>query len=200
MVEESELNTQDKNTAEAWKAFVTRTHERFRPPWGKVEEMRPRQCLIWGSTNQPRYIKDDSGGRRFWGIKCGEINLEALKTDRNQLFAEAVFAFRAGDAWHPDREFEELHVRPRQAERQQTDEWLNVILHYVDNAARPLPWDVTRTRIADIWWYALGQLNKPINRADQFRISSLLHHKLNAPSGHDRKGTWYDLSKALARP
>jgi predicted P-loop ATPase len=152
--------------------------------------------LIWGSTNQPRYIKDDSGGRRFWGVKCANIDLDGLRRDRDQLFAEAVVMFRAGVPWHPDREFEQMYVRPQQASRQQTDEWLNIILRYFEVTQTP-PFDLTKVRIADIWAYPLGQLGHPISRGDQGRISALLHHQLKAPSGHDRRGTWYNLKAVL---
>lgn len=72
------------------KAFITRREDRLRPAYGRYKERWPRQCILVGTTNDDNYLKDDTGNRRFLPVKTGKIDLNSIKMDRDQLFAEAV--------------------------------------------------------------------------------------------------------------
>ena len=100
LVEMAELDALLRAVLSATKSFVTRRHDRFRPPYGKHVVDRPRQCVFAGTINPVGgYLKDPTGGRRFWPVSCGVIDLEPLVRDRNQLWAEAFVRFRAGAPW-----------------------------------------------------------------------------------------------------
>jgi predicted P-loop ATPase len=81
------------------KAFVSRATDRFRPPYGARVIESPRSCVFWGTTNSESYLKDETGGRRFWPIRAGRINVDGLAAVRDQLWAEASRLYRAGAAW-----------------------------------------------------------------------------------------------------
>lgn len=124
LVEESELANFSRATTETLKAFLSRTHEKYRPPYAKAQVDEPRQCVIVGTTNKSDWNKDDTGARRFWPVKiAGRIDIEALKRDRDQLLAEAVHAYRMGEQWWPDPDFEAKIIKPEQEARRAVDAW-----------------------------------------------------------------------------
>jgi predicted P-loop ATPase len=56
--------------------------------------------MFMGTTNDAEYLIDQTGNRRFWPISCGVIDIESLIRDRDQLWAEALVRFKAGDRWY----------------------------------------------------------------------------------------------------
>jgi predicted P-loop ATPase len=74
------------------KAFASRDTDRARPAYARVIEKRPRRCTLWATTNDQRYLKSQTGNRRFLPVPVGSIDLDRLRGDRDQLWAEAAVA------------------------------------------------------------------------------------------------------------
>jgi predicted P-loop ATPase len=99
-IEIPELASMNRADIDKVKAFITRKVDRFRPSYGRRVIEVPRQSIFVGSTNADAYLKDETGGRRFWPIRCtGKINLDAIARDRDQLWAEAVALYKARTPW-----------------------------------------------------------------------------------------------------
>ena len=82
-------------------AGITDRSDRYRAPWDKLASDHDRRCVFAGSTEQHNnYLADTYGISRFWSIRCGDINVAALKAVRQQLFAEALVQYLAGVPYH----------------------------------------------------------------------------------------------------
>ena len=183
LIEIAELSAIGKADAEALKSFISRPEEKYRPPYGRKEVIEPRQCVFVGTTNRSTYLKDETGARRFWPIKVGRIEIDALARDRDQLFAEAVAAYRADEPWFPNAAFEREHIVPEQRERFEADPWDAPIREFVKG--------LNRVSINEIARQALGFVaDCKIGTADQRRISGVLTAMGWRP-GRDSKGRFY---------
>ena len=100
LVEFGEMATASRSDVEELKAFITRTVERFRPAYGRLEVEYPRRNVFFGTSNRDAFLKDETGNRRFWPVEVTTIDADRLLADRDQLWAEAVHAFDAGQKWH----------------------------------------------------------------------------------------------------
>lgn len=89
IIEAGELKGMRKGEVDALKSTLSRRSDRARLAYGRHPVELPRQCIIIGSTNSEHYLKDATGNRRFWPVRCGEFDVEGLRRDRDQLWAEA---------------------------------------------------------------------------------------------------------------
>lgn len=119
----SEMSGLRKNEVERVKAFASRTVDRARMSYGHFPEARPRQVIFIGTTNEHRYLKDRTGNRRFLPVKTGKIDLETLRSDRDQLLAEAAKLEAEGESIVLPRELWEV-AAVEQQERLEDDPWL----------------------------------------------------------------------------
>lgn len=174
LVEVAEMSAMSKAETADLKAFLTRQVEKFVPKYGRAEIEEPRQCCFVGTVNPDGngYLRDPTGGRRYWPVAVGDkLDTAGLTADRDQLFAEAVVAFQAGEPWWPTREFEAEHAAPVQEDRQIADAWHDLIADWLETGAAKDRWQVTTYEIAsELLCIVMERLTPPV----QSRIGNIM--------------------------
>ncbi|WP_052451985.1 VapE domain-containing protein [Noviherbaspirillum autotrophicum] len=135
LYEIAELDSFNKADSTSIKAFITNKTDRFRAPYGRRMVNVLRRTCFAATTNQDEYLKDSTGNRRSWPVRCGKIDTEMLAAVRDQLFAEAVVLIEQGEKWHPTREEQRELIEPEQEARELADPWEPRIQRYVDGEA-----------------------------------------------------------------
>ena len=111
LIEMGELLNYKKSTSEAYKAFISKQDDKFREAYGRHQKTHFRQCVFFATTNEGTFLKGDTGNRRFWVIDCGRVAplkdvWEDLPREVDQIWAEAVAMWRAGEELFLDRTLE----------------------------------------------------------------------------------------------
>lgn len=136
IVELAELAPTYKNDNEIVKAFISRTSDRFRSPYGRRTEEYPRQCVFAGSTNNLMFLKDRTGNRRFWPItgdkdRKTKHSWDLSKAEIDQLWAEAFVYWSEGEPLVLEGALEEEALRI-QLSHTEGGELVGLIEEYLD--------------------------------------------------------------------
>lgn len=175
-LEHAEMATLGRADANRAKEFISRRVDRFRPPFGKLTQDFPRQCVFAASVNPSGsgYLRDETGARRFWPILCGQawesgerqIDADAIEDIRDQLWAEAVAQYRAGAVWWLDtRNLEQMQTEAADA-RFDADEWVVPISAFIA--------DKHVVRVGDVLSGAMLITPRDQSRAFQIRAGAVL--------------------------
>lgn len=92
IIEIPELSGFSRSDVRAIKAFVSRKADKVRLAYDRRASIYRRQCVFLGSTNDDVYLRDNTGGRRFWPIcvqVSGDLDIARLEAEIDQIWAEA---------------------------------------------------------------------------------------------------------------
>jgi predicted P-loop ATPase len=184
IVELSELDVLNRAEMARAKAFLSQQTERFRLPYGRRIIQVPRQCVFVGTTNADSWLKDETGGRRFWPVRCRQIDLEGLRRDRDQLWAEALHHCCSGASWWLDDSEVIQEAIEEQRTRYQADVWQEQIAGWLEAPARRLDEhgrpvaEFSSNRqsvtITDILHHCIGKTIEMWTQSDKIRVSGCL--------------------------
>jgi hypothetical protein len=166
------------------KDFISRTVDVYRPSYGRLSVTRPRQCIFIGTTNEDTYLRDPTGGRRFWPVTVGTLDPKALARDRDQLWAEARGAYAEGVPWWPTSD-ESAGLHALQDLRFEPDPWEDVVRDFI----APFP-HVSTTEILE---QAIRKGTDQWQKTDQQRTAEILKRlgwKMKR-TGPERTRRWF---------
>ncbi|WP_350576326.1 VapE domain-containing protein [Pseudomonas sp. HY2-MNA-CIBAN-0224] len=169
LIELGELDSFNKAESTKAKQFFSASTDTYRESYGRRTNDVPRQCVFVGTTNQDEYLKDATGNRRYWPVACTVIDLDVLRDMRDQLWAEAMFCFEAGDIWWVTKDEAPMFTEA-QDERFVVDEWEGPILNWLEESQIG-----ETTSGSDVLANALkldfGHWGKP----EQMRVGAIMH-------------------------
>lgn len=198
-----ELTAMTKQETNAVKQFLSKTHDIYRAAYGRRTEKYPRRCVFFGTSNDDEFLKDYTGNRRFWpvdvGIHTPTKNVwDDLPREVDQIWAEAVVAYRLGERLYLPKDVEALAKEQQEAHRENIGkeglirefldkkipknwydldilsrrQFLNGNLK-VDNAELVPRWKVCG---GEIWQECLGSDIKYMKRMDSMEINNIMRN------------------------
>lgn len=181
LVEISEMHSFSRADVKRVKGIISGRNDYYRASYGRRSQDHPRGCIFAGTTNRDDWNEDETGARRFFPVNCIEINIDWIRSNRDQLFAEAVARFRRQESWS---DIPLQDARSEQEARRNVDEWESVIRRYVAESPHADPggavtWyprdaPLRETTVGDVLREALQIPEGKWNRADQMRVASAL--------------------------
>ncbi len=175
-IEISEMQSFSKADINKVKQAVTTQVDVYRPSYGRYTRSFPRQCIFVGTTNDDEYLRDPTGARRFLPIRCTDVNIELLRSMRDQLWAEALARYRGKEPWWNIPE----EAAQEQDARYQRDSWEDVIVEWVERNAPDSHYPIemvgaiNSVTITDILQHALRMEIGKHSRPDQLRVGAIL--------------------------
>lgn len=167
IVELAELDAILKSTSGTTNAWLSRRMDRYRPPYGRNVIEVPREN-IFGATFNPNgagYWQDSTGGRRIWPVEVAKVDIVGLTAAREQLWAEAVARYRAGESWW----FEDAEVIKEAlaaaSDRHDDDAWMDTVSGYLTHREA-----VT----TDMIFEHMDLAQRDRNRTNQIRMAQIL--------------------------
>jgi len=143
IVEMPELDGMGKRDTNRVKSFITTVRDKARLAYGRYAVTRPRQFVLFGTTNESRYLTDTTGNRRFWIVGVTKADPAGIAAMRDQLWAEAVQAEPSERLWLDDPA---LKAAAADVAREASDfgPWLEILETRVPDG--PL-----KIKVADVW-------------------------------------------------
>ena len=147
VVELSELSSIKRSDVEQVKAHLSKQVDIYRAAYARRVLEHPRQCVFCGTTNEALFLKGDTGNRRFWVIPVvAELRKyrdwsEAIRRDRDQLWAEAVHYYKQGEPLYLSEELEAQAKQRQQDFNDDNDDPIVAMLDKYLNTLLPVNWD-----------------------------------------------------------
>lgn len=106
IIEMGEMAATRKAELESIKQFVSKQTDSFRAAYARRTQERPRQCAFFGTTNDDEFLRDSTGNRRFWPVTVtekGRVTGDYITPELvDQVWAEIVVRYNAGEVWYLD--------------------------------------------------------------------------------------------------
>ena len=166
-LEFADLDTFSRAETNRVKSQMSTSVDNFRTSYGRRNADFPRQSVFVATTNDDNYLKDPTGARRYWPIRCEKILIGKIEKDRDQLWAEALHRYKKGETWWIVPET----AKDEQEARFSVDSWEEVVVKWLDSPVRDSR--ITTTEILqDCFGLEVGKHS----RQEQIRLGIVMKH------------------------
>lgn len=129
-----EMDSFSRAEATKVKGFITSRVDRYRAAFERRTEAHARSTVFIGTTNQDEYLKDPTGARRFWPVRVNDwVDFDWLRSERDQLWAEAMALYKKGERWHVTSDEQRDIFTAEQAAREVQDGWLELVAKWLSS-------------------------------------------------------------------
>lgn len=143
IIEMGEMAATKKAELEQIKQFMSKQMDSYRAAYARRTQEHPRQCAFFGTTNDNEFMRDSTGGRRFWPVVVTDKGRElgGMLTDEivDQVWAEAVMRYEAGEQWYLSERIEQI-ARKVQEEHTEMNGKQGLIENFLDTLL-PKGWE-----------------------------------------------------------
>lgn len=133
IVEWQELALFSKIDINHSKSFLSTSVDRVREAYHREAKDYPRQFIVVATTNQDKFLLDETGNRRMLPIELRDIDTTAVAKDLQQIYAEALQLYRKGEKLYITDEEAVNIAKQIQFDRFRNDELEEVIIDWLDN-------------------------------------------------------------------
>lgn len=132
----SEMSSLQGKSASVTKQFLTQAKDNYRPSYARFSVERDRRTVFYATTNDFQFLSDGPD-RRFWIIHIKErMDLDYLRTHRDQIWAEAVAAYMAGEDWFLSQHMQDNILPIYQQSYLIEDPWAYRVISCIDNSPK----------------------------------------------------------------
>lgn len=193
IIENAEMAMTGRKAVTIQKAFLSRSTDRARLPYERLPRDIPRQCIFIATTNEERFLHDETGNRRMWPIEINKIDLIGVRENIDLFYAEALHLYKKGEFLYLTDEVEIL-AKEYQKERYETDEWQEKIEKWLTNEKKDFVQSV------EIWINCLGRLDIAMfDIKNQKRIANILR-AIGWKAATKRVGVDHEVKRGFERP
>ena len=140
IVEFSEFDALGRVETSRIKQHISDSNDVYRPTYGRRAITVQRQNVFAATVNPEKYLRDVTGARRFWPVRCEHIDIDALHRDRDQLWAEALHLYHQDEQTWATPEM--TYLTEAQEERFMEDPWEEHVIDCTYGKAQVLVKDV----------------------------------------------------------
>jgi hypothetical protein len=156
----------------AFKAFMSREYDELRMPYAAKSSRFRRRTVFVGSVNEPEFLKDKTGARRFFPLSVEHGFPSWSEEEVDQVWAQAWALYARGEQWWPTAEEESL--LSVNAEEFRAKSWAEQQLDKIYDWTLP-PEDNTRHTASAIWGSLHGLPGMGERKMSPVELSDLGH-------------------------
>jgi predicted P-loop ATPase len=153
IIELSEMQAATRAENEELKAFISRQNDKYRPPYGRRVEDHLRQCVFAATTNDRIFLKDRTGGRRFWIVMCEGSGTRPLEDftmeEAAQCWAELMEIWKEDKNLLPSAEAMAIATELQEAHTEGSEKF-GLIQDYLDTRL-PIGWEKMNLSERQMW-------------------------------------------------
>ena len=173
IIEMGEMAATKKADLEQIKQFVSKQTDSYRSAYARRTQEHPRQCAFFGTTNDDEFLRDATGGRRFWPVTVtdvGRVKGDTLTDETvDQIWAEIVVRYNAGEQWYLSGDIETM---AREVQDQHTE--MNAKQGLVENFLElPLPADWDNRDLEERLMFFTGGFSEEAGTVQRDKVCAL---------------------------